>query len=446
MNKLLRSPRLRQNNVEVQSYRVADSKSPFCTPFLLSTLHLCNSKREDTSAPSPHAPLRPPLDLVGGGDRFGGSDTPNESREAHSWRAINTLLAGAAAAPTLSIADSFSSAPMSTNGTINPPTTNGVDSGLSPSAARTPGSRSASLQRRFTPMRVDGSPQNGVNGIPPQEDDARSDDGSAWNHGAIGPAAGGGKTGRVIAKLQSDNDRLNRELRSERMYLEEAESENRVYKDTVETLRAESSNLKQAKEVDEGIIKRRDRQIEDLRAELEVERSRRLAAEKASREAMQQKNDTVSNMQAEVQREKEIAKHSTSHADVLAQSHKQLNAEYKQRIDTFKGDLEWVVRDREEELAKVKRLDVVNEQLVQEVERANRTNTRVQELYAAHKDQASQTIKQLHAEAAKMQHEYDSVVGKAERLVEEVQWLVSIKKMHEDGTFEKNRVETEDES
>lgn len=304
------------------------------------------------------------------------------------------------------------------------------------SSSRTP-SRAPSLHlaRRASPMR-DLSPgpnalghTNGLsNGL---MSDGASDDGTGASPGwssAVGRATLG-KSGRVIERLMADIDRLKRELNAEiqhRLDVEKREATNRA---TVDALRAENANLQQAKEVDAAVLKRRDRMIEDLRTELDQERRRRERAEESAKNAARERDEEIAGRRQEVQEAREIAKHATGHAEVLEQSHRQLGTEYRQRCETFAKDLGQMTTERDDEARKVKRLDVVVEQLSQEVEKAKRLNGRMSETMEEYVGQSEKRIDAWRAEATAQRTRCGKLEEEAERVVGEARWLINSSKI-----------------
>ena len=93
----------------------------------------------------------------------------------------------------------------------------------------------------------------------------------AWSS-AVGHATTSGKSGRVIERLMTENDKLKRDLNAQMIKCQELEKNLQTYRPQIEALRQENDNLSHARGVDSSLISRRDRKIEELRAELVAER------------------------------------------------------------------------------------------------------------------------------------------------------------------------------
>lgn len=166
----------------------------------------------------------------------------------------------------------------------------------------------------------------------------------------------------------AENDRLKRELGLQILRSQEHERSIETMKPQIDTLRTENENLHHANSVDEAILARRDRKIEELKAEVATERSRREASDLLARRLERQSEESKDSTKREVHMAQEEAKHATTHASILEQSHRQLSSEYKQRAERWRKDFADLQAQRQADHAKFDRLDSVGEQLREEVD------------------------------------------------------------------------------
>lgn len=226
----------------------------------------------------------------------------------------------------------------------------------------------------------------------------------------------------------ADIDKLKRELNAEVLHRQELERREDASRNTVTGLQTENANLLQAKEVDAGMLKRRDRMIADMKAELEGERARREAAEKSASQSAQEREEAVTTSTRQTAEAREIAKHATTHAEVLERSHKQLGTEYRLRVDKMANDLGKIEQDREEDKQKVKRLDVVVEQMGQELDKANKTNGRIRETYDSYRDESERRLKTMQARQEAGEAAEAGMRKEAERIMGEARYLINLGK------------------
>lgn len=237
-----------------------------------------------------------------------------------------------------------------------------------------------------------------------------------------------GKSGRVIERLMAENDKLKRELNAEITHRQELEQEQEVSRGTIESLRQENANLLQAKDSDELRIKRRDRMVEDLKAEVESERARRKDKEGQLNGLRIERDGAIEDCRRETSLAGEQAKHATSHAQVLEESHKRLGTEYRQRMRQMAVDLQKLIEERDAERSKLQKLDVVVEQMAQQLERGNKINAQMAHELQSCKAQGEQRIQQLEHDARTREDEDAKLRANVEKVMGEARWLINIGK------------------
>lgn len=307
--------------------------------------------------------------------------------------------------------------------------------------SRTPGTRRISQPRQSSdavlkpsansPLKSSSPSAAIANGCEPNDTASTDGENSPWC-GAVGRATLG-KSGRVIDRLMADIDKLKRELNTEISHRQEIEKREGMGKSVLEALRTENEHLTQAKEIDATVLKRRDRKIEEMRVEVEGERERRLRAEETAREAVREREEAVEAATREVGEARERAGLASGHAEVLGRSHRQLGVEYRQRAQRFTKDLQKVEEEREEERQKMKRLDVVVEQLRQEIERSSKINGSMGKSFEAYKEDCEGRIQRLRAEAKARDTDNAALREEAQRVVGEARWLIKLGKNANEG-------------
>ncbi|PSK42149.1 hypothetical protein B9Z65_4063 [Elsinoe australis] len=200
-------------------------------------------------------------------------------------------------------------------------------------------------------------------------------DASPWIGGTGLGSTGLGKSGRVIERLMAENDRLRREIKAEITKREELGRAVSTAKPKLEKLEAENARLVNIKGMDDGIIRRRERKIEEMRVELEVERKKREEAERRANDAERERDETAEVGRKELAMVREEARHASVHAEILQTSHGQLAKEYRQRIAGLNKSLRDLEGQKEEDRKRLARLDVVAGQMRGETERMKKMHS-----------------------------------------------------------------------
>lgn len=184
---------------------------------------------------------------------------------------------------------------------------------------------------------------------------------------AVGHAATG-KSGRVIHNLQEEIARLTRECTLQKSRAEEYQRMNEAYKIQQQNMNERLKNLEQVNDTNLNSIARKDRKIEDLRVELDRERSRRGEAEKnvnQTNHTMLEEREIHNREQARIQ---EIAKYHQTQYEVLVNSHKRDKADFSKRINAIWGEIETLCSAQQNHIHSTERLEVLADQKNREID------------------------------------------------------------------------------
>ena len=265
-------------------------------------------------------------------------------------------------------------------------------------------------------------------------------DSTPWVGGTGLGNANLGKSGRVIEKLMTENDKLKREIKAEAAKREDLQRTANAQKPRLEALQAENARLSHCKAVDESVIKRRDRKIEDLKAELDVERQKRESLEHRAQEAERKMGEYQEHSNKEVQLAIEEAKHATTHASILETSHRQLSSEYRQRIAAASKQLRDLNEDREEDRKRLIKLDVVNHQMRQESEKARKlynellaSSDRYREAKDSEVDLVVGDVKELKGGINHREVVLESTLEEMHETLNRMKWLMNMHKVNSEN-------------
>lgn len=292
--------------------------------------------------------------------------------------------------------------------------------------------RKASLENgaSTTPSRTDSLKPNGILASPTTQSpvSVTSENSPATWSSAIGHATTSGKSGRVIERLMSENDKLKRDLNEQMIRCQELEKSLQTYKPQIEALRQENDNLTHARSVDSNLIARRDRKIEELKTDLVTERERRETAESLARQREREKDDMEEQTRREVQSMTESTKHATVHAEILETSHRQLAAEYRARAEAWKKDLSAIADNREQDRKKLTRLDIVADQMRQELERSKKVNAEIIEAWERLREEQNTRLKGIEDDNEREHARSKNLSDEMDKVVNEMKWVMGVKK------------------
>lgn len=246
---------------------------------------------------------------------------------------------------------------------------------------------------------------------------------SPWST-AVGRASTG-KTGRVIEKLMADIDKLRREIKAEVVLRQEIERREEALSRLLTSLREENDTMAHSMNMDGSCLRRRDDKIDELRAELVAERARREQAEERAKAACVERDRGFEEQAKRMVEAREMQKQAQRQCDVLEQGHGQLKDEYGKRVEVLVRDFELVRVEWKAERKRVKRLDVVVEQMGQELDRSRDTNRKMDEAMETYKKESEARIVTLHDQARAAQSSELACREEAAKIVEEAQCLIA---------------------
>ena len=284
--------------------------------------------------------------------------------------------------------------------------------------------------------RVSGGLENNPNGYtngafnndsPRPDVPSPSDDGGQWSS-AIGHATTAGKSGRVIERLMKENDRLKREFELQTLRSQELERSLQTIRPQLEHVRNENDTLKHAKSIDETLLTRRDRKIEELKQELLNERSRREASEATARRYEHENEEVQETSRREVQRAQDEGKRASAHATILEQSHRQLKSEYGQRLEILRKDFAAMQAKWTADQEKFARLELVSEQMRTELEQARTLQSEMQESYQKYRDATEAWKNGLQGMATEENDRSRKLSQDMETVTRQMKWVMGMEK------------------
>ncbi|MCJ1370331.1 hypothetical protein MMC20_001544 [Loxospora ochrophaea] len=239
--------------------------------------------------------------------------------------------------------------------------------------------------------------------------------------------AGTGKSGRVIERLMGDKDKLQRQLNLATLRLEEELKRSESREAALENLRATNENLVTMHDSNKNTLIRRDRKIEELKAELDAERLRREKAEKETRETTAERDEAVAKCTHELAEEKLKAKKATNQYEVLSGSWKSLDEGYQRKTQKLQKDVEQLNVKRDGDQKKLAGLEVVAEQLNQEIEKTTKAREKLVQEFAAYKKLQDESLRGIVEKAQENDNINEKTLEEMQRVLGRMKWAINVK-------------------
>ncbi|CAF9908302.1 MAG: hypothetical protein HETSPECPRED_008040 [Heterodermia speciosa] len=194
-----------------------------------------------------------------------------------------------------------------------------------------------------------------------------------------------GKSGRVIEKLMGENDMHRRDKALAKLQRDEEVKQHESTKAKFEALRVSHDNLQVIHDSDKAAIIRKERKIEELKAELELERTTRKKAEDETKVARRERDEDVEKYKKEALQEQEQRRSANNQYEVLMGSFKGLDQQYKRQVQKIRTDLRAFEKAAAKEQAAVAQLGIIEDQAKKESARQQKINEDLQADFEAHK-------------------------------------------------------------
>ncbi|KAK4695976.1 hypothetical protein P7C71_g1882, partial [Lecanoromycetidae sp. Uapishka_2] len=248
---------------------------------------------------------------------------------------------------------------------------------------------------------------------------------SPWS-AAVGRAAMG-KSGRVIEKLQGDNDRLQREKKLATVKLEEEVKRGESARSALESLQISNQNLSSIHESDKNFLTKKERRIEELRADLGMEKGRRESAENATRESRRERDEIVDQIRREAAEDRELARRANNQYDMLSKSWKGLEDRYERQTLRLRDDLQALRRQIEEDRRKLVQIEVIMDQLRQEGEKTRKAKEHLSSDFEAYKTEQEDGIREIRERAERNDNSHRQKLEQMEDMLGQMRYIVNVK-------------------
>ncbi|KAJ5520883.1 hypothetical protein N7463_001336 [Penicillium fimorum] len=247
---------------------------------------------------------------------------------------------------------------------------------------------------------------------------------SEWS--AVGHAAATGKSGRVIHNLQEEIARLTRECTLYKSRAEENQRTNEAYKIQQQNMNERLRNLEQVNETNLNSIARKDRKLEELRLDLQYERTKRQDAEMTANQTNQTMREERENQNREQARLLEIAKHHETQYEVLSSAMKREKAEFAKRINAIWAEFTTIANAQKIHIHSTERLEVLADQKNREFDSLKESYEKLLANHSAYKELKDNEFRDT-IDSAKSNN--DNIAGVLAQLKEtetEMKWAIRL--------------------
>ncbi|KAF1969140.1 hypothetical protein BU23DRAFT_557839 [Bimuria novae-zelandiae CBS 107.79] len=258
---------------------------------------------------------------------------------------------------------------------------------------------------------------------------------NGWSRPNAHAASQASKTSQYIDKITSENEKLKRELKAERLAREEEAKRVSAARSKAEDSRAEHQHLQMLVDTNARALERKDRKLEELKAQLEHEtRNRKIADEKAA-EALKMLGDMRSATQRHLATAYEQKHLAETNADTAREGYKRMTDVYEKKIKYVTEQMNELRQMQHENADKMKRQTIISDQLQHELARKQRTEDKMVDMMGQYKREHAKEMEELTKEAERLrrvvpekEQELDKLLQELQQTKDKMKWVMAQQK------------------
>ena len=235
-----------------------------------------------------------------------------------------------------------------------------------------------------------------------------------------------GKSGRVIEKLMGENDMHRRDKALAKLQRDEEVKQHESTKSKYEALRVSHDNLQVIHESDNAAISRKDRKLEELRVELELERTMRKNAENETKVARRERDEDVEKYRKEAMYEQEQHRGAANSYEILKSSFKGLDQQYRRQTQKLRSDLKTIENLATKEHATVAHMTIISDQAEKEAARQRMINEDLQAQFDAYKSKNEALLNKIKKQAESNEVSNGEALEEVRRLAGQLRHTINV--------------------
>jgi chromosome segregation ATPase len=185
-------------------------------------------------------------------------------------------------------------------------------------------------------------------------------------------------------------------------------------------------NLEQVNETNLNSIARKDRQLEELRSDLQHERSKRQDAESDASQTNEMMREERENHHREQARIQEISKHHETQYEVLSSTTKRDKADFTRRINAISGQFQSIANAQKTHIHSTERLEVLADQKNREIDVLKESYEKLLAKHTAYKDVKEKEFRDTLGSAQSSNDRIDGALAKIKETESEMKWVIRL--------------------
>jgi len=228
----------------------------------------------------------------------------------------------------------------------------------------------------------------------------------------------------VIERLQGDIDRLQREKKLLKLQHEESEKASETLATRNQQLQDRNSIYEQSHEANKRALERKERQFEELKEEVRREKVKAAQAEEQARLAATNEDK----WREQANQAKAIASQRESEYDTIVACRNMDNDRHQAGLNRIKRDYVALIEQREDDLEKHKKLEIIAEQQKQTISQLEELTQRLSTNFRAYRTEIDTAIADLRRGCDSKDTALADQLREMTAVTGEMRWVMNVEK------------------
>ncbi|RDL38392.1 uncharacterized protein BP5553_02732 [Venustampulla echinocandica] len=237
-----------------------------------------------------------------------------------------------------------------------------------------------------------------------------------------------GKSGRVIERLMGENDMLRRDLNIERLRAEEMRQAVKMAEGRMEALTQEHEGKLHEAAINKTLLKRKERQVDDLKAQIDGEKRKAnnaMESERTWRDAMEKLEEESKRKVEEAQT---IATLMEGRNNTMTGHWREQGEEVQRAINKHKKVIEVIVERRISDDKRINLLQIVCDQRAAATEILENKNAEIQAAFDEYKRVQEEGLADIKRNAREREERQEAIIEESQRVLGELKWALGVQK------------------
>ncbi|MCJ1419221.1 hypothetical protein MMC32_005574 [Xylographa parallela] len=245
---------------------------------------------------------------------------------------------------------------------------------------------------------------------------------------AVGRATNSGKSGREIERLNNQQAMLQREVKALTTARDEAIRGGELARALVESLQTKNANLTSICESNTIALSRKDRKIEELKAELKSERERREMAVRQQKEVARERDEVVVTYKKEILEAKEIARKTGCQYNVLSSSIRGLDAGFRRQTTKLEEEVKSLQQQQVTANGRLHELSIVSTHLSHENHTISKAYQDVMDQFEVYKKECEDGLQEIRQRSEKSNLANEEALQEMKSVTGQMKHVINVKR------------------